>query len=727
MKPIKIDKKALGKFAVTPYNFVSFPEKSVIKYSSPEELPPHNDFKNKENNKLLSGYIEYTLRAETPIIVSSGLDNDNNAKFFVNTCGRYAIPGSTIRGMVRTNAQILSFSNIIGEKNKYGEYDNSEIENSRFLFRDIAGNNSLSEKYRSIMNIDINKRISKNLRSGYITKEGNRYFIEPAVSLKEGLPYIRIDEITLRRICDKDVTGINYMYEPGILVHEEELRSLNKKIATNRNDSDSRRKINNILKKYSREDKGYKPYYTEISFEFDKNKGKAVKIGRKGKYKYSGYILSGGFILGKRSHYIVPEVDKASERIMIKQDEIEAYIDDLIMTKKMSKSDRKMLKDKEFFGLPNDNEKKPVFYINHSDVLHFGFTPYLRMIYSKSVLDGVPDRYKNVNGISYTEALFGFSNKNYKQDDKIEKFHYKSRVSFDDAVAVGNPEIDKESTIKMILAEPKSTSYNLYLVQEQNADKKNLNIYEDDFCIRGFKQYWLKNYIEQPEVENENMSFVIHPLKEGTKFKGRIYFTNLDEEELGLLAWSLKLNDNCYQNIGLAKPYGFGRVKVEDIHLKVENLDLKYGSFSFEYYEDEDINKYIDIYKENFSKKYLNGKNLEEYKSIKELLTIKSKIVELKDSNNYRYMKLEEFRKRRVLPEILNYEEAFNSLNVEKKQNSNIKFSKNNYSKNNNEYKNDNKKDSRIDKRRNQYQQSFTSNSLAEAFLLAEKRKQNKK
>lgn len=681
MKPIPIKKVGLGKFAVAPYNFVSFPEKSVVKYFSPEELPSHNDFRNKEKTKLLSGYIEYTLKAETPIIVSAGVDKDKKiAEFFTNSSKKHAIPGNTVRGMVRTNAQILSFSNIVGEANEYGKYENSEIENSRFLFRDIA-----AKKYRRIMNIDINKRISKNLRSGYIVKECNKYYIEPAVSLKEGLPYIRIDEIILRKICDKDVTGINYMYEHGILSHEEELKSLSKKIAINRKDYDSRSKIKAILKEYSREDKGYKPYYTEISFEFDKTKGKAVKVGKKGKYKYSGYILSGGFILGKRSHYIIPEVDKVSDKIMIKQDEIEAYIDDLIMTKKAERSESGiiMVKGKEFFGLPNDNERKPVFYINHSDVLHFGFTPYLRMIYSKSVLDGVPGGYKNVDGISYAEALFGFTNKKYRQGDKTEKFHYKSRLSFEEAVVIGEPKTDDDSAIKIILSSPKPTSYNLYLAQEQDVDKKSLNIYEGDFNIRGFKQYWLKGYVERPEVKSENMSLTIKPLKEGTKFKGKIYFTNLDEEELGLLAWALKLNDNCYQNIGLAKPYGFGRVKVEDIELKIENLDLKYNSFSFEYHENEDINKYIDIYKKNFSARYLNDKDLEEQEPIKELLTIKSKVIDKSEANNYRYMDLEEFKIKRVLPEIQKYEEAINSANKVDRQNiDSSKFSKNSYNKN---------------------------------------------
>ena len=62
MKPIKNKKHSLGKFAVAPYNFVSFPNKAVVKYKDIKELPHHNNFKDRNNDKLISGYIEYTLR-----------------------------------------------------------------------------------------------------------------------------------------------------------------------------------------------------------------------------------------------------------------------------------------------------------------------------------------------------------------------------------------------------------------------------------------------------------------------------------------------------------------------------------------------------------------------------------------------------------------------------------------------------------------------------------------
>lgn len=102
----------------------------------------------------------------------------------------------------------------------------------------------------------------------------------------------------------------------------------------------------------------------------------------------------------------------------------------------------------------------------------------------------------------------------------------------------------------------------------------------------------------------------------------------------------------------MAKPYGFGRVKVENIKLQVENLKKKYSEFCFNYEEPQDIDKYISIYKEEFSKKYLLGKPIEEYDSIKELMAIKSQIFHTNDCN---YMELREYRRKNYFPTIIEH------------------------------------------------------------------------
>lgn len=83
-----------------PYNFVPFSNTVLFPYASAEELPRHDKY----DEKLNTGEIRVSLRAETPVFVSDG-----NNSFIKNGNGQLTIPGSTVKGMLRENAQILGF------------------------------------------------------------------------------------------------------------------------------------------------------------------------------------------------------------------------------------------------------------------------------------------------------------------------------------------------------------------------------------------------------------------------------------------------------------------------------------------------------------------------------------------------------------------------------------------------------------------------------------------
>ena len=91
-----------GNKARAPYNFVPFSEKLLIRYETPGELPRHDRI----DPALHSGEIQVELKAETPVFVS---DRQQDPHFFRGPDGTYQIPGSTVRGLVRENMQILGF------------------------------------------------------------------------------------------------------------------------------------------------------------------------------------------------------------------------------------------------------------------------------------------------------------------------------------------------------------------------------------------------------------------------------------------------------------------------------------------------------------------------------------------------------------------------------------------------------------------------------------------
>ena len=85
-----------------PYNFVPFSNKVLIRYASPDELPRHDCL----TSELKSGEIHVTMTADTPVFISDG--NKEDPHFFRTPNGTYALPGSTVRGMVRENSRPLT-------------------------------------------------------------------------------------------------------------------------------------------------------------------------------------------------------------------------------------------------------------------------------------------------------------------------------------------------------------------------------------------------------------------------------------------------------------------------------------------------------------------------------------------------------------------------------------------------------------------------------------------
>jgi hypothetical protein len=138
------------------------------------------------------------------------------------------------------------------------------------------------------------------------------------------------------------------------------------------------------------------------------------------------------------------------------------------------------------------------------------------------------------------------------------------------------------------------------------SDKDEAVSYNDKFKLRGVKQYWLKNKEDEGgEIKNFKAASVIKPFAAGTNFKGKIRFENLSDNELGMLLWSLLLEKQSNQNIGKAKPYGYGRIAISLSSIKLLDFDKMYGNngLSIKPYKDKIDNpeNYIQCAKDDMS------------------------------------------------------------------------------------------------------------------------------
>ena len=107
----KAEKNTSGVYIGAPYNFVPFKEEKRV-YSVSDTPTPHNS----AADDLLSGEISYEFESKTPVFVDDGT---NSHHFHKNAWGEYSIPGSSIRGLIRNNVQILGFSSFADDIDDY--------------------------------------------------------------------------------------------------------------------------------------------------------------------------------------------------------------------------------------------------------------------------------------------------------------------------------------------------------------------------------------------------------------------------------------------------------------------------------------------------------------------------------------------------------------------------------------------------------------------------------
>lgn len=594
------DKKYVG----APYNFVSFSNKV---YSYEKKLPAHNAVA--EN--LHSGELSYKITAKTDILV-----DDGKRQFYKNAEGMYAIPGSSIRGLIRNNVQILGFSSF---------YD--DIDDYALMYRNVASGRE-QDRYKKILGSKLlplpngkgSINVLQHVRAGYICKENGAYVIYGTCveSIKKELGDMNYYVLNERCIVDNyleargDAKKFAYpaFLEHGKSVMQHEFKEFRKDVKGGR------------VSYIGTENGEYKPFSKKVSYEIANLKN-VTAVGEPGQFSKDGYMVLTGRMKQKKAVYIIPDIDR-SKKIIIPDEDIRAFKADF----KKKENTLKNLGGKEWFDLPEEGKEKPVFYIALDGRLYFGFTPRLRLFYDHTIKYGLKKSHEE-GLIDYSKAIFGYAGK---------EMSYKSRVSFSDAVVVSQPKFGKEE--KVVLAEPKPSSYMDYLKGKKPDDIVTYN--QDEFELRGVKQYWLHKK-ENPKNTgngNENIGSTLRPLSKGAVFAGKIRFHNLTDDELGLLIWSIQLDKKSWMNIGKAKPYGYGNIKLDVTEIKEVNMKKAYdlNQLTLDPFEPVDGDALIAIYK-NKMKEFLGGKKVEEQNCIKEFFAIKDP-EKMPDESQIRYMEI---------------------------------------------------------------------------------------
>ena len=581
-----------------PYNFVPLYGRVFKRYDDPSQLPSHGAI----NDNLYSGTINCTITAETPISISDGNDG-----FIKNAAGKYVIPGSTLKGIIRTNMMILGFGAM-----RPGEDYNA----TTLMYRVVAARNTdprkpLQKYYNNILGVKsvrepnpnggkpISYSVAEKVRSGYLRKDSDgKYRIYPA-------EYYKINRAA------------------------------------------------NIASQWRFS------YTSEETVWYKINGDRVVELKQKeAEGLEKGILLCTGRAVQTPNHlYLFREFDEKAEPVELSDEEILIYKSDYEMRKNSlggTDSGRKM--DPKYWEIPDDGTPWPIFYnlIDSTGMTFFGRSPFFRAGYKHSLKEGVTVSHRQATEkltLDYVYSMLGFTWKD--KTDKSKDYSYRSRVSFGD-FKTDNGETKTES---MVLAGPKPSSFADY-------SEKGRDYNQDEFKIRGIKQYWLKEPRSMdPRAIKEKQRTDLTTLPIGTKFTGKIRFTNLAADELGLLLWCLRLNDGCFQTIGKGKPFGYGRCSVEINGVYKDVPEMLYSSVWSENGITQPLNTddMIAAYKEHIGE-WLK-KPVDEMRPIKDFMTIHSAIREWDD---VRYMTFDEYRRRLgVLPDITEFRETLSAADDE--------------------------------------------------------------
>lgn len=210
----------------------------------------------------------------------------------------------------------------------------------------------------------------------------------------------------------------------------------------------------------------------------------------------------------------------------------------------------------------------PVFFrIDASDptqVRDLGLAYLYKMPYEYSVKDRLPKEHR-LPFLDMADCIFG---------DVNETDALKGRVQIQPAWA-DIETVHETGAVNTILGTPKASYYPIYIKQAGNGgvvDKKDgkpryKTFMDKDAELRGRKRYVTREQIwNELPPPSEKMKVEFTPLEAETKFTAKVNYFNLRPAEFGALLSAITFHNNaglCYHGLGMAKPYGFGRVSVK--------------------------------------------------------------------------------------------------------------------------------------------------------------------
>lgn len=551
--------------ADAPYNFIPLSEKVVFSESRVSQDRP---LKNG-----ISGIIELRIKTLTPLTVGgdrrSGTENQPG---FVscsdmktsqeNGKREFLIPGTSLKGMIRSIFEVISFSKM------------QQVEEKRFGIRDLQFEH-YQKRFAKSKHDGKNMVFHSKVKTGWIKFEGSTWHFEPCCHW---------------RIEQDDLLNTNLIKNQSQEQWQEMKRMPAKKKYNLINPQNLKVSFNATQPK-AWPHSGKQMFYAKLTqLNGGDTEGYVVITGqpgdkcrknfKTGKYEKKRNVKHMEFVFEAPTFTQVDDSKKVQELVA-----------QFLSTYKETDEFKTLSK----FAKNGQMPAIPVFFLEEEGQLHsFGLSQLYKLAADYSVHDTIKAKTPNhfSQKVDLTESLFG-----YIRDDSSDT-KQKGRVSFGHFKSTN---AQTEITKRTVLLGPRATYYPFYLEQPANQlnqiDKKDWVSYlkpigsgKDQAPVsRGRKIYPVKNlWIPDPpqNIRSEKTVVKLEHVMPGAEFVGKIRLHNLSEHELGGLIWALTVNgEETVHQLGMAKSFGFGQVKITMTEHHLIPNDLESGIKTLEEYK----------------------------------------------------------------------------------------------------------------------------------------------
>jgi CRISPR-associated protein (TIGR03986 family) len=473
----------------------------------------------------LSGKITLNIKAETDIFVRNGSVAGDAS--FNHVGGRFFVPGTSIKGAIRSVFEIVTFGKM------------TQFNHDIIAYRDLS-----DATYRG--------KLYKQVHAGWMVMRGEKYYL---YCRNSNLIDVEHDRINARGIDAELGRGDNAFYN---FIHN----SRNFMLDSNRTAK-----------------KKYEMLFGASGAEFDR-RSSYIYVMRNGAHRGKCLVLTGqpgfrrepaqqnenqygnqygrngrrgnantGSGKGKEFLFPAPPMD-SSGNILWTSDDVRWKLVPEEDIKSFKAVNQNSPDYEEFWSkVLGKGGAVPVFYIEQNGQYLLGLSYMFKYQAEQTVEKAIPQAYQQ-DRHDMAELLFGYT---------------ESQTSLKGRVHVGHAFIApvKHSSMnrEYAMSSPKSSYYPLYLKNTTNGvtwdSPKGVE-------IAGFKRYPTRPDAEEQrnigEV-NPNMRTSVKPLLKGTEMLCEIVFHNLKRVEFGALWYTLTALKH-YQLGGL-KPYGYGKVSIK--------------------------------------------------------------------------------------------------------------------------------------------------------------------